>query len=99
VIHLADAINRRRYGYGYGSVEPIRSIRSISPRPLLLVHGDRDLTIPAEHSRRLFEAAGEPKELWIIPEVGHCGGYFAGRPEYVSRVASFFADALAEDDL
>lgn len=96
VIHLADAINRRRYGYSYASVEPIRSIGSISPRPLLLIHGDRDLTIPVEHSRQLFEAAGEPKELWIVPGVGHCGGYFAGRPEYVARVAAFFADALAE---
>jgi fermentation-respiration switch protein FrsA (DUF1100 family) len=96
-IQLADVINRRRYGYGYAAVEPIRSIGSLSPRPVLLIHGDRDLTIPVEHSQRLFEAAGEPKELWIIPGAGHCGGYFAGRQEYVSRVASFFADALAED--
>jgi fermentation-respiration switch protein FrsA (DUF1100 family) len=96
VVHLADAINRRRYGYGYAAVEPIRTVAAISPRPLLLIHGDQDMTIPVEHSRRLLKAAGEPKELWIVPDVGHCGGYFAGRSQYVSRVASFFADALTE---
>ena len=43
----------------------------ISPVPLLLIHGERDRVVPAEHSRRLFTAAGEPKDLWLIPEGGH----------------------------
>ena len=30
-----------------------------------------DAIVPLEHSKRLFERAAEPKELWIVPEAGH----------------------------
>jgi uncharacterized protein len=43
----------------------------IAPIPLLLIHGERDGVVDAQHSSRLFEAAGEPKSLWLIPEAGH----------------------------
>ncbi len=50
---------------------PAASIAALSPLPLLLIHGDQDMVVPAHHSRQLFERAGEPKELWIIPGAGH----------------------------
>jgi len=50
---------------------PAASVAALSPVPLLLIHGDRDVVIPLHHSRRLFERAGEPRELWIIPGAGH----------------------------
>jgi dipeptidyl aminopeptidase/acylaminoacyl peptidase len=56
---------------GFTQVAPIKYIDKITPRPLLLVHGDHDLTVPVEHAKRLYEKAGQPKELVIIPEAGH----------------------------
>jgi fermentation-respiration switch protein FrsA (DUF1100 family) len=50
---------------------PEAAVKAISPIPLLLVHGDSDPVVPAEHSRRLYEAAAEPKELWIVPGAAH----------------------------
>jgi uncharacterized protein len=50
---------------------PATSIASLSPLPLLLIHGDQDVVVPTHHSRQLFEHAGEPKELWIVPGAGH----------------------------
>lgn len=50
---------------------PASSVAAISPLPLLLIHGDRDVVVPYHHSRQLFERAGEPKELWIVPGAGH----------------------------
>lgn len=52
-------------------VTPERHVGKISPRPLLLVHGDRDETVPPEHARRLYAAAGEPKELVMLEGIGH----------------------------
>lgn len=43
----------------------------ISPVPLLLIHGQRDVIVDASHSQRLFAAAGEPKQLWLVPEGRH----------------------------
>lgn len=39
--------------------------------PLLLLHGEKDRTVPVEHGRRLFAAAREPKEAHFFPEAGH----------------------------
>jgi fermentation-respiration switch protein FrsA (DUF1100 family) len=56
---------------GFSEVAPLNWIDKISPRPLLLVHGEKDDLVPVEHARRLFERAGEPKNLVIIPGAGH----------------------------
>jgi len=50
---------------------PEASVGALSPIPLLLIHGDRDAVVPFHHSQRLFDLAGEPKELWIVPGAGH----------------------------
>jgi fermentation-respiration switch protein FrsA (DUF1100 family) len=50
---------------------PQAAIKALSPIPLLLIHGDADTLVPAEHSRHLYEIAAQPKELWILEGVGH----------------------------
>jgi dipeptidyl aminopeptidase/acylaminoacyl peptidase len=56
---------------GFEVVSPIKWIDKISPRPLLLVHGDADEVVPLEHAHRLYEQAKEPKELRVIPGAKH----------------------------
>ncbi len=56
---------------GFEIVTPIKWIDRISPRPLLVVHGDADGLVPLEHARRLYHQAKEPKELKIISGAGH----------------------------
>jgi len=56
---------------GFNLVSPIRWIDKISPRPLLLVHGEEDEVVPVEHAFKLYEQAKEPKEIAIIPGAGH----------------------------
>src|SRR5487761_1448617 len=41
------------------------------PTPLLVVHGDKDHFFPVDHAEQLYEAAREPKDLWIVPGFGH----------------------------
>jgi fermentation-respiration switch protein FrsA (DUF1100 family) len=38
---------------------------------------------------RLYEAAEEPKELWLLEGAGHCDAYFADREAYCRRVGVF----------
>lgn len=54
---------------------PLESIGRLSPLPVLLVHGLKDRVIPPENSRRLYDAAGDPKALWLIPEAGHIAAF------------------------
>jgi len=50
---------------------PIDAAPKIAPIPLLLIHGDRDVVVPVHHSEWLYDAAQQPKEVWIVPNVGH----------------------------
>jgi uncharacterized protein len=43
--------------------DPIRAVRKLAGRPLLMVHGRNDRTVRPEQAERLFAAAGEPKEI------------------------------------
>ncbi|MBM3155646.1 MAG: alpha/beta fold hydrolase [Chloroflexi bacterium] len=56
---------------GFAEVSPIRWVDRISPRPLLLLHGDKDDIVPLENAYRLYGHAGEPKELVVLPGAGH----------------------------
>ena len=53
------------------AVKPIDCVGKVAPRPLLLVHGDRDETVDISHARRLYENAADPKELVVIEGAGH----------------------------
>ena len=94
VVTPALALLERRTGARLGDLRPVSAVRRIAPRPLLIIHGDADASVPVEHARRLFAAAGEPRHLWTLPGVGHVGAYFADRSVYVERVAGFFERAL-----
>ena len=61
----------KRWQEGFATVSPIRYIHHVSPRPLLLIHGDQDTTVPVAHAHRLYQQAKEPKELVIITGAGH----------------------------
>lgn len=43
----------------------------ISPRPLLVIHGSCDASVPLENARAIFNAAGEPREIAIIEGADH----------------------------
>ena len=62
--------------------------------PILLIHGDSDRKIGVHHSRQIFDAAPEPKELWICEGAGHLGTYLKDPQEYQKRVLDFFGKHL-----
>jgi fermentation-respiration switch protein FrsA (DUF1100 family) len=83
-------------GYRGSDVVPLRDVAAIAPRPLLIIHGTADTSIPFEHAVQVYAAAGEPKELWLAEGATHCGAYFLDRSAYCSRIIEFFADALSQ---
>ena len=61
--------------------------------PVLIIHGDEDEIIPVEMGRRLFAAARDPKELYIIPGAHHNDTYLVGGKGYFERLKSFIYQA------
>lgn len=77
-------------GGGLGRVRPLAEVGRISPRPILLIYGERDSYIPPEHPHELWAAAGEPRELWFAPGSDHAVARFDHPLAYWRRVRSFF---------
>ncbi len=78
------------------TADPIHWVGKIAPRPLLIMHAADDQAAPVSEARRLFAAAREPKELWIVPNAAHRQIETVARDEYRRRVVEFFDRAFTE---
>ncbi|NYD45091.1 pimeloyl-ACP methyl ester carboxylesterase [Actinomadura luteofluorescens] len=65
----------------------------IAPAPLLVVHGAADPFFPVEHGHQLYEAASDPRELWIEPAFGHAE--VAATPDLINRLAAWATKAVS----
>jgi len=70
---------------------PAEAAARISPIPFLVVHGDKDPYFPVEHAHQLYEAAHEPKELWVVPGFGHAES--GSNAALVDRIAAWVQQA------
>ncbi len=75
---------------GFGRVAPIAHAAEWRGKALFFIGAENDQTVWPGDSQRLFEAAPEPKLLWMVKGVPHCGAYFQDRPRYCRLVAQFF---------
>ena len=79
----------REAGVDIRSVRPLDVVGQINPRPVLFIHGELDGLILPQNSRKLYEAAREPKELYIVQNAGHGSFLEAAPEEYPRRILAF----------
>ena len=85
---LAVAATSLRLDVNLFRYEPIRWVGKIAPRPILFIHGELDQYLP--DFDELYAAAGEPKEAWRLPGVGHTKASEVYPEEFRRRVIGFF---------
>ena len=56
---------------GFDDVYSGKWIDKLSPRPILIIHGDQDDVVSPSSAFNLYERAGDPKEILIIKGAGH----------------------------
>lgn len=83
-----------RAGIDVDKIRPVDVIGKISPRPILIIHGLADKVVPVSNSERNFEAAREPKELWLVPGAKHGDAHTVAKAEYEKKVIAFFEKGL-----
>lgn len=76
-------------------IRPVAVIEQIAPRPVFIIGDLKDgLVDEPRTSSELFACAGEPKQLWQVPEAAHVMAYSTAPAEYIDRIAAFFTEAL-----
>lgn len=71
---------------------PFNDIETIAPRPLLFITGETAHSI--EFSKEAYQLAAEPKELVVVPGVGHVDLYDGVKVIPWDKLQSFFNNSL-----
>jgi fermentation-respiration switch protein FrsA (DUF1100 family) len=69
----------------FSAIDRIRRIRV----PLLVIAGGRDRIVPIDHSRRLYEAAMDPKTLLVLPDADHNDDALLAGDEMITAIVRF----------
>ncbi len=80
-----------RIGIDLRGAAPLTHAPRVTPRALFLIHGGRDAYVSMAEIRALYQAAGPPKSLWVLPEAGHRETDARRPEEWWQRVLSFLA--------
>jgi dipeptidyl aminopeptidase/acylaminoacyl peptidase len=86
----------RESGVNVDSVRPVDDIAWISPRPVMIIQGMGDGMVPSDSAQRLYDAAGEPRQLWTEPDVPHLNMYAFYKTRYIKRTIKFFDEYLLD---
>ncbi len=87
---------QRLAGVRLSEIRPALVIGQISPCATLIISDLNDeLADEPYDGERLYAAAGEPKELWQLADVGHVQGFVERPDEWMARVGGFLDRYLA----
>jgi dipeptidyl aminopeptidase/acylaminoacyl peptidase len=89
------AVAEREMGIRVRQLRPVDEIGGINPRPVLIIHGTADSKIPDDSGQRLFDAAGEPRALWLVDGSDHLEARLDQPEVYERRVVAFLEAARA----
>ena len=96
---ITDLLFGLLMGYRFRQAEPVRSMASLAPRPIFIIHGLADSVVSPQDACLLYEAAQSPKELWLLPGAKHARAYNTARTTYTERVIHFFQQHLSPSEV
>ena len=80
-----------RLGIGIDDLKPIEQLKKVKDA-VMIVTGSADKHTTLAESKRMFEEANEPKELWVVEGAGHVDFDELDREEYKERVLNFLEE-------
>ena len=89
-MYLAIFLSQLRLGISLWNFAPLDVIGRLAPRPFFLIHAERDRRMPTKDMEALMAAAGEPKEMWIVPGADHGEPWLIDKEGYERRLVGFF---------
>lgn len=79
---------KNKLGIGVDEIAPINKIKNIHI-PVFIISGEVDTRTTPDETKKLFDAANQPKRIWLVPNAGHVDLYRVNQVEYEKRVLEF----------
>ena len=86
----------RRFHCNYPSVR--KALAKLNGAAMFMIHGEKDSWIPVSQTQMLYDCAGEPKYIWIVPGAAHNQSVVVRPEEYAANTLQFFNRYLAGVD-
>ena len=93
ILPMANAINRKKAGYGLDDCRSDEEVRKIRV-PLLLIHGDADTFVPAEMSEQIYRSSPPGTQMLIVHGAGHAQSIYADNKAYEAALDELIAEAF-----
>ena len=93
----AITMGERLVGVNIDDKVPLEVASRAGDRPMYLVHGDSDVRISNEHSKKFYNKAVEAEAnvtLWLVEDSAHVDALWEYSSDYESRIVTFFTDSL-----
>jgi dipeptidyl aminopeptidase/acylaminoacyl peptidase len=81
-------------GVDVGHVDSAHDLATMPARPVLIIHSVDDNLFPPYHAEEMYQAAKEPKKLWLVEGLPHVNPITGHEVEYKEEVLAFFKDAF-----
>jgi len=91
---LAKFLAEWQTGFSIKDLNLVEDIARISPRPVYIVHSNGDTVAPPNSGQELFNAANEPRYLWLDENAAHLAIYLDNPRRYQRRLIGFFDEWL-----
>jgi alpha-beta hydrolase superfamily lysophospholipase len=82
-----------RLGIRPDALHPIKYVGHVKA-PVLIAAGSADLHTTLPETQRLYEAAAQPKALWVVEGAAHVNLHAYAQEEYERRIGAFLAAHL-----
>ncbi len=93
----AITMGERLVGVNLDDKVPLEVASRAGERPMYLVHGDSDVRISNEHSKKFYDEAVKADAnvtLWLVEDSAHVDALWEYSEDYESRIVSFFDNSL-----
>ena len=91
---LAKFLAEWQTGFSIKDLDLVKDIARIGPRPVYIVHSLGDTVAPPDAGEKLFNAANEPRFLWLEEDAAHLSIHLVNERRYQRRLIGFFDEWL-----
>lgn len=88
LLKSTDAQLPTKAGFRLADVSCVTALRK-TPIPVLFIHGASDTFVPVWMTKADYRADRGPKELWLVPGVGHTQAYTTDQDAYQQHLLKF----------
>lgn len=90
LVALALYFAKKRLGIDPEEFSPKHNIEKLAGKPVFIINGADDSLSPRHDARKLYHAAKEPKQIWIVPNATHTEVPMVAGQQYKNRLCEFF---------